>query len=174
MRHVIHLVAVTLEFLLGVFCILTAIILYPGEEGRIQSKFEDLWIRVHDYQKLALSKHALFMTQVAKLETHIFDRLFGNKLISGHALVVSFVLSYMNWILSGAVLTAFHYRHSDALHRAMDLSEIVAAGEHLVPLMAVGFALISVVETNSCCCAGSSVGFSCSRSAKYLRTLHFT
>jgi len=89
MWHLLHLVVAPAEFLLGLFCLLTAIVLYPGEEGQIQSKFEDFWVRVDDYQQLALSRHAAFMTQVAKLETRFLDRVFGSKLISSRAVGVS-------------------------------------------------------------------------------------
>jgi hypothetical protein len=93
MWHILHLIAKPIEALLGVFCVLSAIVLYPNEEGKIQSKFEDFWIRVDDFQNLALTRHAAFMTGVAKLETRFLDRVFGNRLISIRALGVSFCFS---------------------------------------------------------------------------------
>jgi hypothetical protein len=93
MWHILHLIARPIEALLGVFCVLSAIILYPNEEGKIQSKFEDFWIQVDDFQNLALTRHAAFMTGVAKLETRFLDRVFGNRLISIRALGVSFCFS---------------------------------------------------------------------------------
>src|SRR5580692_537014 len=89
MWHVIHLIARPIEALLGVFCVLTAIVLYPDEEGKIQSKFEDFWVRVDDIQNVALSRHAVFMTQVAKLESRFLDSAFGEKLVSMQAFAVS-------------------------------------------------------------------------------------
>jgi hypothetical protein len=65
MWHVLHLIARPIETLLGLFCVLTAILLYPNQEGIIQSKLEDFWVRADDYKSLALSRHAAFMTQVA-------------------------------------------------------------------------------------------------------------
>jgi hypothetical protein len=85
MWHVLHLIARPIEALLGVFCVLTAIVLYPDEEGKIQSKFEDFWVRVDDFKNLALTRHAAFMIQVAQLETRFLDRVFGHELISGQA-----------------------------------------------------------------------------------------
>lgn len=93
MWHVLHLIVRPFEALLGLFCVLTAIVLYPDEEGKIQSKFEDFWIRVDDFKSLALSRHAAFMTQVAKFETGLLDRSFGDKLISSRSIGVSFCLS---------------------------------------------------------------------------------
>jgi hypothetical protein len=93
MWHLIHSIAVLLGLLLGVFCILTAIILYPDEEGKIQSKFEDFWISVDDYKNLALSRHATFMTQVAKLESGFLDLVFGKKVLSKRAIAFSFAFS---------------------------------------------------------------------------------
>jgi hypothetical protein len=88
MWHILHLIARPIEALLGVFCVLSALVPYPGEEGKIQSKFEDFWIRVDDYQKLALSRHVVFMQLVAKLETELLDRVFGYKAVrtTAHAL----------------------------------------------------------------------------------------
>lgn len=104
MWHFLHLAALPAAFLLGVFCVLTAIMVYPGEEGKIQSKFEDFWIRVDDYKKLALSRHAAFMTQVAQLETRFLDRVFGHKLFSFQSVGVSACLSLAAMFLSLLVL----------------------------------------------------------------------
>lgn len=99
MWHVVHLIARPIEALLGLFCLLTAILLYPDQEGMIQSKFEDFWIRVHDYQKLALSKHAAFITQIAKLETEFLDRIFGQRIVSVQAVVVSSCCSLLSFVV---------------------------------------------------------------------------
>lgn len=93
MWHVLHLIALPAAFLLGVFCVLTAIVLYPSEEGTVQSKFEDFWIRVDDYQQRALSRHTAFMAEVAQLETRLLDRVFGHKLFSFQSVGVSACLS---------------------------------------------------------------------------------
>jgi hypothetical protein len=110
MWHVLHLIARPFEALLGVFCVVTAIMLYPGEEGKIQSKFEDFWVRVDDFQNLALSRHATFMTQVARLETQFLDRSFGHKLFSGQSVALSCWFSAMSFGLAGTYLKTFtHY-----------------------------------------------------------------
>jgi hypothetical protein len=89
MWHLLHLLARPVEALLGLFCVVSAIVLYPDEEGKIQSKFEDFWVRVNDFQNLALTRHAAFMTQVAKLEARLLDRIFGSQLISLQFVFVS-------------------------------------------------------------------------------------
>jgi hypothetical protein len=101
-----HFVVRPAEVLSGVFCLITALLLYRDEEGRIQSVLEDFWITVDDYQKLALSRHAAFMQQVAKLETRFLDRIFGNKLVSLQSVVVSCCCSLMSAVL---VLSIFLY-----------------------------------------------------------------
>ncbi|MFI5070333.1 MAG: hypothetical protein ACHP8A_05535 [Terriglobales bacterium] len=106
MWHVLHLIARPIEALLGLFCILTAIVLYPDEEGRIQSKLEDFWIRVDDFKNLALSRHAAFMTGVAKFETRFLDRVFGEKLFSIRAATVSLGCS-----ITSLGVVGFLHRH---------------------------------------------------------------
>jgi hypothetical protein len=101
MWHLVHLIARPIEVLLGVFCVLSAIVLYPGEEGKIQSKFEDFWIRVDDFKNSALTRHAAFMTQVAKLETQFLNRLFGHNLVSSQSIGVSFSLSLLTFSILG-------------------------------------------------------------------------
>jgi hypothetical protein len=101
--------------------------LYPGEEGRIQSKFEDFWIRVDDFKNLALSRHAAFMTQVARLETHLLDWVFGNKLFSEQSVAVSFACSIVALVATG-IYELFHKSNIyDApwLHRAVILFAVV-------------------------------------------------
>ena len=94
MWRFLHLVTVPTAFIMGLFCVLTAILLYPNEEGMIQSTLEDVWLRVDDYQKLALTRHAAFMTGIAKLETEFFNRMFGHRLLSVQALGMSFCFSF--------------------------------------------------------------------------------
>jgi len=101
MWHLIHLVAVPIAFLLGLFCVLTAIVLYPGEEGKIQSKLEDFWIRVDDLKHAALSRHTTFMIEVSKLETKLLDTFFGKDVVSGQLICVSFACSGLSVLLVG-------------------------------------------------------------------------
>jgi hypothetical protein len=101
MWHVLHLIARPFEALVGVFCLVTAGLLYPKEDGTIQSKLEDFWIRVDDFQNLALTRHAAFMTQIAKLETSILDRIFGHSLLSYRAFFASWWCSLISiWLIT--------------------------------------------------------------------------
>lgn len=104
MWHVLHLIARPIEVLLGLFCLLTAILLYPTDEGKIQSKLEDVWVRVDDYKLAALSKHTAFMKQVAQFETYLLNRLFGNRLISSQSIVVSLWCSLISYKVGGTYL----------------------------------------------------------------------
>jgi len=108
----LHVVMVPTTFIMGLFCVLTAILLYPNEEGTIQSTLEDVWLRADDYQKLALTHHAAFMTGIAKLETQFFNRMFGQKLFSVQALGMSFCLSFTPLMILaslGAYLDGAHF-----------------------------------------------------------------
>src|SRR5882724_2234547 len=93
MWHLLHLIAAPVEFLLGAFCLATAILLYPGEDGKIQSKLEDFWVHVDDTQHRALSRATRFMTAIARFETRVLDSVFGSKLISWRSIGVSVCFS---------------------------------------------------------------------------------
>jgi hypothetical protein len=105
MSHFFHFIVRPAEALLGAFCLLTAILLYPDEEGKIQSKFEDFWITVDDYRISAISRNAAFMRQVARLESHFLDGVFGVKLVSTKAFVVSFFWSLASLTSVATALT---------------------------------------------------------------------
>jgi hypothetical protein len=109
MWHLLHVIARPLEALLGLFCVLTAIVLYPNEEGKIQSKFEDFWIRVDDFRNLALTRHAAFMTQVARLETRLLDRILGTQLISLQFVLVSACFSLASTFAALLMLSPWMY-----------------------------------------------------------------
>lgn len=95
MWDIIHFILRSVEALLGLFCLATAFLLYPDQEGRIQSAFEDVWIRVDDYRAYSVSKHAAFMRQVATLESRLLNRIFGVRLISPKSVSVSSSLSLL-------------------------------------------------------------------------------
>lgn len=82
MWHIAHQLARPIEALLGLFFVVTGIVLYPSEDGVIQSKLEDVWVRIDDVQQVALSRQARFLQSVATIETDWLDRLFGHKLFS--------------------------------------------------------------------------------------------
>lgn len=95
MWHVVHLVVRPFEVVIGVFCLVTAILLYPNQEGKIQSKLEDFWIRLDDYRRLAVSQNSMFLQDVAKLETRLLNRIFGDRLLSAQSIIVSICCSIL-------------------------------------------------------------------------------
>jgi hypothetical protein len=78
---------------LGVAFIVMAFFLYPDEEGKIQSTFEDIWNRLRRQQDIALSRHAAFMVEMARTTSLAFDRLLGFRLLSQRAFGVSICYS---------------------------------------------------------------------------------
>jgi hypothetical protein len=87
----------------AVACYYGAILLYPDEQGRIQNKLEEWWIDFDDRQRQALSRAAVFMRGLAALTSKIFDAVFGQKLISLRAVVVSAWLTLTSSFLTTAV-----------------------------------------------------------------------
>jgi len=93
MWHVLQLAFRLALAVAGAFCLLTACLAYPGEEGKMQSVLEDLWAKIDDRQKGALSAHTVFMQQVAKATSRGFDAVFGHALLSRRCLGVSVAYS---------------------------------------------------------------------------------
>jgi len=77
---------------LGVFFILASLLslfLYETEEGIVQNKLEVLWIRLSEAESAALSKQAKFIQAIADLTDGLFNRVFGNALVSSQSVAVS-------------------------------------------------------------------------------------
>ena len=70
---------------------------YEDEEGKIQSRLEEWWIRIDDFKRQALSSHIAFMKVLASLLAGFLDRLFGVRLFSLQSLGVSICYSTF-WI----------------------------------------------------------------------------
>jgi hypothetical protein len=67
--------------------------LYEDEEGKIQNRLEEAWVRVDDARAKALSVSTAFVKEVARLSALLFNALFGLKLFSFRAAAVSICLS---------------------------------------------------------------------------------
>ncbi len=101
MWHILQIAFHTALAITGAFCLLTAGLAYPGEEGQMQSALEDLWAKVDDRQKGALSTHTAFMQQVAKAASRGFDAVFGHRLLSLRCLGVSISYSIASFGIVG-------------------------------------------------------------------------
>jgi len=73
--------------------------LYEDEQGRLQNKLEEWWVKVSDRQSTAVSRYAAFMQEIAKLATSAFDHLLGKKVFSLRAIRVSIMFSAGSYCL---------------------------------------------------------------------------
>lgn len=74
----------------GFVLIWLALFLYEDEEGHLQSKVEEWWVRIHDLQGRALSTQTAIIVQVARISNEALNRVFGNPLLSLRSLAISF------------------------------------------------------------------------------------
>jgi hypothetical protein len=97
-----HFVTSGLFFLLhvlGAVIICACLFLYEEEEGKVQNKIEEWWIKLSDKQNASRSKAAAFMREVARLTGSGFDRLFGRSLFPLRVIPISIYLSFASLFL---------------------------------------------------------------------------
>jgi hypothetical protein len=82
-----------------------ALFLYEDEQGRIQNRLEEWWVKLSDRRGVALSAHARFMRGVAEVAVAGFDSLFGRRLLSLQALSVSLGFSGISVWLCFAIFS---------------------------------------------------------------------
>jgi hypothetical protein len=85
--------------LLGLVIICAYLFLYEDEEGKVQNKIEEWWIKLSDKQTASRSKVAAFMQEVARLTGSGFDRLFGRSLFPLRIIPISIYLSLASLFL---------------------------------------------------------------------------
>jgi hypothetical protein len=138
-----------LEAIAGLLLIYAAAFLYEDEQGRIQNKLEEWWIRLGEEQVVALRRHTAFVREVAKSAGRGFESLFGEQLFSEQALVVSLYYSMASYAI--CVMVA---RSAPSLARSVPaplllFSDSALAGAGLiVALIALGTlpAFVEVLE----------------------------
>ncbi len=81
------------EFALGMSLLYLRFFLYETEEGRLQNYLAELWLRVSDQAASARQRLARLLDETARISILFLDRLFGPRLISIRAIVVSAALA---------------------------------------------------------------------------------
>jgi len=79
--------------LMGLLLLYAGLFLTETEEGRLQNRLEELWIRVDDLQSRAVSRQAAFLQQVSGLIADGLVQLFGRKLFSVESVASSLCVS---------------------------------------------------------------------------------
>jgi hypothetical protein len=99
MSHAFQLAARFIAGAAGVLFLYAALFLYEDEQGRLQNKLEEWWVKISDRQSIAVSRYAAFMQEIATLATSALDRLLGEKVVSFRTIQVSIVFSAGSYCL---------------------------------------------------------------------------
>ena len=111
MPHSAHIALRVIAAVAGALSLYAALFLYEDDQGRIENRLEEWWVRLDDQRNAAVSRHTAFMREVARLAGRGFDRLFGHRLFSLQAFGASSALSMstfwamlggFNWLISAA------------------------------------------------------------------------
>jgi hypothetical protein len=88
---------------IGILAYYAAFFMYEDQQGKWQNRIEELWVAIHDMEKMSGSMTSAFFNKVSVVVTRAFDRIFGSKLFSFRALGVSTSYSLAGSFLSGFV-----------------------------------------------------------------------
>jgi hypothetical protein len=94
-------------------CALIPLFLHEDEQGKLQSRLEALWIRIHDRQLAAMSRHTAFLTTSADFLSQGFDIALGPKLFSLRSVAVTFaccVISAISYTIYWGLARGYRYR----------------------------------------------------------------
>lgn len=104
-----HLILTVVRILISCFAFLLiyiAAFLHEDEEGKLQNRLEELWMRIDDLQSQALSRETVFLRELLRLLTRGFDGLLGKNLLSVRSITVVFCYCWA----SAALLNAYAIR----------------------------------------------------------------
>ena len=99
-----HIVLATARMLIacvGFLLIYIAAFLHEDEEGKLQNRLEELWVRVDDFQRQALSKQTVFL--LLRLLRSGFDTLLGSRLVSARSATVVFCYSWASAVFLNSI-----------------------------------------------------------------------
>jgi hypothetical protein len=99
MWNAIFLLIRILALLSGLLMFYVAFFLYEDEQGNVQNKLEDSWIKLNDLRRLALSRHTAFMRVIANFTASILDKIYGKTFFSIRFVGVSTCLSFVSIFL---------------------------------------------------------------------------
>jgi len=90
-------------------------LVYENEEREIQSKLENLWIRLSDLSSSAYSMHRGASAKMLRAISALIDLTFGPKLVSLRFLAASLSISYIGLLLSPDSLTVLGYSSGETV-----------------------------------------------------------
>ncbi len=67
--------------------------LYEDEQGKVQNRLEGWWVKLDDQGREVTSNYGLFLRRLSRLTSDRLDALFGDRLLTIQAFLVSFLLS---------------------------------------------------------------------------------
>src|SRR5438270_11201722 len=97
-----HTVAL-LRWLLGLLAFYAALFVREDEDGTIQNRLENWWLRLMYARDSALSKATRFMQGIAYLSDRTFDTIMGKRLLSFQAVGTSLWFSLASFWLAGSI-----------------------------------------------------------------------
>lgn len=97
--------------MVGTLSVVAAFLLSEDEEGAIQSRAEEWWIKITDKRNSALSVSGAFIKGIAGLTSIAIDKIFGARPVSFQLLGVSFYLSLASLNLISLVSYQNHGLH---------------------------------------------------------------
>ncbi len=96
-------IAHVLSGMVGLLLFYMGLFLTETEEGQLQNRLEELWVRVDDLQSRALTRQAAFLQQASSLVADGFVRVFGRKLVSVRSVASCLCFSMASMYLSLAL-----------------------------------------------------------------------
>jgi hypothetical protein len=127
---------------------------YEPIERRLQSYFEDLWIKLEDQSLAASGRHASFIRSLAAAVGRVLDRLFGPTTVSWQAIAVSVLLALAAYDLNYGfgrppsttlrwqALAILALASLPLIHRRLVVITIGALLAVLAPMMVSAFRLV--------------------------------
>jgi hypothetical protein len=83
--------------LVGIALVVAPFLLYEDEERRLKGRLEGLWIRIDDAARESGSRHLAFIREVGATLDRVLSRLFGARLFTPRAVVVSAFLTVCSY-----------------------------------------------------------------------------
>ena len=107
--------------MVGCVLVWIALFLTETEEGKLQNRMEELWIRVDDLSRISMRKESALIQQSSRMLSIALDRVFGPRLLSWKSLSTSVGFSMLSLLLSVYLVVFLTHRSAPSLRSVIIL-----------------------------------------------------
>ena len=111
--------------ILGSLLLYSGLFLREDEQGKLQNRLEEIWIRTDDFKVKAVERHTQLVREVINLLLRMISKIWGDKTFTFRAFIVTYLVLQASINFSFFVWYAFQYNINIAIELPQKVSDVI-------------------------------------------------